>query len=172
MRKHLLAKLDLLKALEGDAIVVPPSSISDRSISVDEDTSPGGSLLHELALRAVTARMSWSPRDCPPILSLSSNLIHFDSLPLTLDGYTEDVVIRTAEMLVGDEVRLLGGCGRGGAGFTHTSHMGGAMGPRNRRLGLITERCGAQGRVTIDIGSGRGIMHACMHERMRGGGFN
>ena len=130
IRSHLRAKLDLLMTLEGGGDTLSSSASSSSpapsphalgtttalsrcaSHQCDGETveTAAGKLLHDLARRTVTVRMTWSPRaSTHPVLELTKWAVAFDSLPATLDLYGEELLIRTAEMSVGDEVHLYKG---------------------------------------------------------------
>ena len=111
LKQHLVTKVDLLAALEGQGRIPPNSTTTliSSSSSVDSGLSTSGSLLHDLAMRTISARMTRSVRETVVGLELSKWSIAFESLPLSMEMYTEELVIRTAEMGVGDEVHIYRG---------------------------------------------------------------
>ena len=127
IRSHLRAKLELLMTLEGGGDTLSSSGSSSepsplgtttalcrcnsmRQCEGDSVETAAGKLLHDLARRTVTVRMTWSPRaSTHPVLDLTKWAVAFDALPATLDLYGEELLIRTAEMSVGDEVHLYKG---------------------------------------------------------------
>ena len=116
IRQHLKAKVDLLEVLEGRVRIQPSavgSLMNTSADSSDSDVSSAfsvaGTMLHDLAMRTIGARMVRRPSDVPTGLELSQWSTAFESLPLSLDLYNEELLIRTAEMNVGDEVHIYKG---------------------------------------------------------------